>query len=127
MAYAQPVSETDGRDMRQITNGNRTANQQAGILAALGDLLRSQGVRTRFISHITLRMTGFPVQEKAGSELDVYGFGGQVATVTIDQKNNPRRFLIKLPKSGTVVPLPSVDNPQSAVRWIVGWANGGAQ
>ncbi len=112
--------------MRQITNGNRTANQQAGILAALGDLLRSQGVRTRLISHITLRMTGFPVQE-AGSELDAYDFGGQVATVTIDQENKPRRFLITLPKSGTVVPLPSVDQPQSAVRWIVGWANGGAR
>ncbi|WP_182904520.1 hypothetical protein [Microbispora sp. H13382] len=112
--------------MRQITISAGSVNQQAGILAALGDLLRSQGVRVRFISHITLRMTGFPVQ-KAGSELDVYGFGGQVATVTIDQENKPRRFLIKLPKSGTVVPLPSVDQPQSAVRWIVGWANGGAR
>ncbi|MFI7028192.1 hypothetical protein ACIBK1_05730 [Microbispora rosea] len=113
--------------MRQITNGTRTANQQAGILAALGDLLRSQGVQTRFISHITLRMTGFPVQEKAGSELDVYDFGGQVATVTIDLENKPRRFLIKLPKSGTVVPLSTVDHPQSAVRWIAGWANGGTR
>ncbi|MEU6424764.1 hypothetical protein ABZ860_02615 [Microbispora sp. NPDC046973] len=91
------------------------------------EFARPDRVRTRFISHITLRMTGFPVQEKAGSELDVYGFGGQVATVTIDQENKPRRFLIKLPKSGTVVPLPSVDQPQSAVRWIVGWANGGAR
>ncbi|MEU7885936.1 hypothetical protein AB0B54_10580 [Microbispora bryophytorum] len=113
--------------MRQNTISSRTADQQAGILAALGDLLRSQEVRVRFISHITLRMTGFPVQQKAGSELDIYGLGGQVATVTIDQENKPRRFLIKLPKSGTVVPLPSVDQPQSAVRWIVGWANGGAQ
>ncbi|TQS30100.1 hypothetical protein [Microbispora sp. KK1-11] len=113
--------------MRQITNGNRTANQQAGILAALGDLLRSQGVRTRLIRHITVRMTGFPVWEKAASELDIYGLGGQVATVTIDQESKPRRFLIKLPKSGTVVPLSSVDQPQSAVRWVVGWANGGAR
>ncbi|WP_405088204.1 hypothetical protein [Microbispora sp. NBC_01389] len=113
--------------MRQNTINNRTTDQQAGILAALGDLLRSQEVRTRLISHITVRMTGFPVWDSAGSELDIYGLGGQVATVTIDLENKPRRFLIKLPKSGTVVPLSTVDQPLSAVRWIAGWANGGTR
>lgn len=127
MAYAQPVSETDGRDMRQITISNRTVNQQAGILAALADLLRSKSVRTRLIRRITLRMEGFPVHENAGSELDVYGLDGQVATVSIDQEGKPHRFLIKLPASGTIVPLSEVRQPQSAVSWIAGWANGGAR
>ncbi|MEV5740067.1 hypothetical protein AB0L30_08405 [Microbispora rosea] len=113
--------------MRQNMISNRTADQQAGILAALGDLLRSQETRTRLISHITLRMTGLPVWDPAVSELDIYGLGGQVATVTVDLEHKPRRFLIKLPKSGTVVPLSTVDQPQSAVRWIAGWANGGTR
>ncbi|MFG1860433.1 hypothetical protein [Microbispora bryophytorum] len=75
--------------MRQITINPRSVNQQAGILAALGDLLRSQEVRTRLISHITLRMTGLPVWDPAVSELDIYGLGGQVARSPSTRSTSP--------------------------------------
>lgn len=34
-------------------------------------------------------------------------------------------FAMTLPKSGTVVPLSDVKDPQSAVTLIKGWADGG--
>ena len=109
--------------MRQ-TRAN--TDKQMGVLSALRDLLRDGGVQARVIRHITLRMQGWPAAEDRGAELEVYGLGRQTAVVRIDTTPGQGiRFAITLPKSGTVVPLSDVKNPQSAVTWIRGWANGG--
>jgi hypothetical protein len=70
-------------------------------------------------------MTGNPVIEDYRVELEVYGLGRETATVKLDKSTEGTRFAITLPESGTVVPLSDVKNPQSAVIWIRGWANGG--
>ncbi|WP_204077167.1 hypothetical protein [Planotetraspora phitsanulokensis] len=106
--------------MSQATVSAGTATKQTILLSNLRDLLRTRGVRSRLITHLTLRMEGHPMREHGAPELEIYGLGREVAVLTIDD----RSIEITLPKSKAIVPLGDVRSPESALRFIAGWATG---
>lgn len=110
--------------MAHIAIKSATADKRESILSALGGLLRSEGIKARFIRHVTLHMQGWPVYEAGNPELEVYG-NGEKAVVTLDREGTRLHFLIKLPKSGKTIPLSDSKHPQTATEWIRGWVNGG--